>query len=300
MLGKHCIKGWAKTQAIIAKSSAESELYSVIKGSCEGLGLQTLLGDLGIELNMRLYLDATAAKGILERSGISKIRHIDVNNLWLQEQCARKVVPAIKVDGTDNPADLLTKHLNVAVIERHLKFLDIRFQEGRSQKAAKLHEVSRAERQAKFDTGKNISGFNEKRSDRWNERGENQQWVRAHSTSRRALFTPYKIPHGPGRRTKLMNIRTTEGTSSDGARFIIKDDWTEPSNSHRLLATDWVGQTTFTVDPDEDIDLGGDCRRQRSRTQPSPETPNRSNKSSTPKPSKVSWADLLDSDDSDV
>ena len=249
---------------------------------------------------MRLYLDATAAKGILERSGISKIRHIDVNNLWLQEQCARKVVPAIQVDGTDNPADLLTKHLNVAVIERHLKFLDIRFQEGRSQKAAKLHEVSRAERQAKFDEGKNVSSFSEKRSDRWNERGENQQCVRSHSTSRRAFFTPFKIPRGPGRKTKLMNIRITEGTSLDGKKFVIKDDWTKPSNSHRLLTTNWVGRTTFTVDPDEDIDLGGDYRRQRLRAQPSLETPHRSTTSSTPKPSTVSWADLLDSDDSDV
>ena len=97
-----------------------------------------------------------------------------------------------------------------------------------------------------------------------------------------------------------MNILITEGTCVDGTKFVIKDDWTKPSNSHRLLATDWVGQTTFAVDSDEDIDLGGDCRRQRFRAQPSPETPNRSNTLSTSKPPKVSWADLRDSDDSDV
>ena len=113
MLGGHCVKAWSETQAAIAKSSAESELYSVIKGSCEGLGMQTLMSNMGAEVGISLHLDARAAKGILERSGLSKVRHIDVNQLWLQEQCARKIVPLTKVDGTRNPSDLLTKHLSL-------------------------------------------------------------------------------------------------------------------------------------------------------------------------------------------
>ena len=32
----HCIKTWSKTQAVIAKSSAESELYGAVRGACEG------------------------------------------------------------------------------------------------------------------------------------------------------------------------------------------------------------------------------------------------------------------------
>ena len=42
MMGQHCIKTWSKTQALIAKSSAESELYGVVKASCEALGSLTL------------------------------------------------------------------------------------------------------------------------------------------------------------------------------------------------------------------------------------------------------------------
>ena len=38
-------------------------------------------------------LFTTAAKGILDRQGIAKVRHIDVNCLWLQERCAKKIVP---------------------------------------------------------------------------------------------------------------------------------------------------------------------------------------------------------------
>ena len=50
MIGNHCVKAWAKTQAVIAKSSAESELYSVVKGATEGLGLITLYKDLVLKL----------------------------------------------------------------------------------------------------------------------------------------------------------------------------------------------------------------------------------------------------------
>ena len=47
MIRGHCIKAWSKTQAVPAKSSAESELYSVVKGAAEGLGLIALNNDLG-------------------------------------------------------------------------------------------------------------------------------------------------------------------------------------------------------------------------------------------------------------
>ena len=73
---------------MVAKSSAESELYGVVRGACEGLGVKTLCADLGSDIDIKLELDASAAKGILERQGIAKVRRIDVNCLWLQEQCS--------------------------------------------------------------------------------------------------------------------------------------------------------------------------------------------------------------------
>ena len=143
MIGNHCIKSWAKTQSVIAKSSAESELYSVVKGATEGLGLATLCQDMGAEVGIKLNLDATAAKGILERQGISKVRHIDVNVLWLQQQVARKIVPLIKVDGTANCADLLTKHLTANIQEKHVDMMKLEFRTGRAQIAAQLHALNR-------------------------------------------------------------------------------------------------------------------------------------------------------------
>ena len=47
LLGTHLIKSWSSTQGNIALSSGEAELYGVVKGACEGLGVSTLLNDFG-------------------------------------------------------------------------------------------------------------------------------------------------------------------------------------------------------------------------------------------------------------
>ena len=75
----HCIKVWAKTQAVTAKSSAELKLYGVLRGACAGLGMIFVCAGLGSDVGIRLELDATVAKGTLERKGLAKFRHIDVN-----------------------------------------------------------------------------------------------------------------------------------------------------------------------------------------------------------------------------
>ena len=69
------------------------------------------------------------------------MRHIDVNCLWLQEQCAKKIVPLVKIPGEVNLADLMTKHLAITMILRHMAKLNLVHIGGRSEAAAKLHAV---------------------------------------------------------------------------------------------------------------------------------------------------------------
>ena len=49
MLGNHLIRSFSKTQAVVAKSSGESELYGIVRASTGGLGMVTLLGDFGMK-----------------------------------------------------------------------------------------------------------------------------------------------------------------------------------------------------------------------------------------------------------
>lgn len=89
MLGKHTIKGWSKTQSLVALSSGESELYATLKAAAEGLGRTAMLSDLGMHVTGEFWGDANAALGIINRKGLGKTRHIDIGYLWIQDVAAK-------------------------------------------------------------------------------------------------------------------------------------------------------------------------------------------------------------------
>ena len=60
-----------------------------------------------------LYLDSAAARGIINRGGVGKVRHLSCRSLWLQERMADGSMVVSPVSGTTNPADIGTKRLNV-------------------------------------------------------------------------------------------------------------------------------------------------------------------------------------------
>ena len=45
----------------------------------------TLMADLGLVMKARVHMDSTAAKGMVERRGVSKVRHLDIQVLWIQQ-----------------------------------------------------------------------------------------------------------------------------------------------------------------------------------------------------------------------
>jgi hypothetical protein len=120
MWGGTCLKTWSTTQTVVAMSSGEAEYYAAVKGCAEGLAIKSMCKDLGIELDVRLWTDSTACKGICNRAGIGKLKHIDVQLLWLQDAVRKGRVELVKVRGDVNPADLMTKHLDRTTAEKHL------------------------------------------------------------------------------------------------------------------------------------------------------------------------------------
>ena len=112
MHGNHCIKTWSTTQPVIALSSGEAEYYGMVKGAGNAIGIVGVFQDMGIQETVTLYTDSSAAKGISSRRGLGKVRHIELNQLWLQDQVARGKVDVRKIRGEDNISDSLTKHSN--------------------------------------------------------------------------------------------------------------------------------------------------------------------------------------------
>ena len=135
--GKHLIRSTSTTQAVISLSSGESEFYAAVKAGSVGLGIRSLLKDMGIEYNnpVELRMDATAGLGVAARRGAGRIRHIHTPSLWLQRAVSNGVISLAKVPGESNPADIGTKHVEQAVLRRMLQYSGFRSLSGTSDMA---------------------------------------------------------------------------------------------------------------------------------------------------------------------
>ena len=137
MMGSHTVRHWSKTQSTLALSSGEAELSGIGTGIAEALGFQSLARDMGWNYTLTVHSDATAAIGIARRRGLGKVRHLDVTDLWIQEKVRSKAVHLQKVPGLGNPADVLTKYVDKATLEKALKFMGLMRMDGRAKLAPK-------------------------------------------------------------------------------------------------------------------------------------------------------------------
>ena len=119
MSGAHALKAYTRKQKIIARSSAEAELYAAALGASELKGIISMMRDLGYEKKPVLTIDAKATEHILHRQGIGKLKHIDVAYLWIQDEIRSGRLQVRRVRSEDNIADLGTKPLSKAVIAKH-------------------------------------------------------------------------------------------------------------------------------------------------------------------------------------
>ena len=118
--GTHLLKHWSVTQKVVTLSSGEAELAGMVRGASEGCGLQGLAADLGITLKFGIHADSSAAIGICWRSGIGRVRHLAVSQLWVQGRLRAGSFTLHKVAGDENPADILTKVVARTLLDPHL------------------------------------------------------------------------------------------------------------------------------------------------------------------------------------
>ena len=112
MRGSHCLKTWSSTQKTISLSSGEAELHAAVRTTGEVIGVMQMGLEMGEEMSAEVKVDSKAALGMVGRRGNGKLRHVRVGTLWLQQlEEEDGAVAFAHVRGTQNPADLMTKHL---------------------------------------------------------------------------------------------------------------------------------------------------------------------------------------------
>ena len=133
MFGKHCIKTYASTQPLIALSVGEAEFYAIVKAGSTGLGIQSVLKDMGVDVQVQINTDSSTGKSIASRRGAGKVRHLDSQDLWIQERVARGHISIRKVPGNENLSDILTKHVDRQVLDKHLEAIGLERRFGRHE-----------------------------------------------------------------------------------------------------------------------------------------------------------------------
>ena len=130
--------GWSRTQRATTLSSAEAELVAMTKVTAEIIGIGHMMRDWGRGARGTVYADSSAALAIADRKGSGKLRHINVGLLWVQQKKEDKEVEFHKVEGTQNPADMLTKHLASDRLQEHGRRAGLEFREGRAESGLQL------------------------------------------------------------------------------------------------------------------------------------------------------------------
>jgi hypothetical protein len=102
---------WSKTQSVVAQSSCEAELLALNTGAVEGKLAVSVLKELNRLPTLILTTDSSSAANSTKRRGLGRMRHMDIRELWLQDEVRAGAVKIEKIDGLKNTADMLTKAL---------------------------------------------------------------------------------------------------------------------------------------------------------------------------------------------
>ncbi len=59
-------------------------MYGIAKAAKMGLGMKGLMENLGVEVGVQVNTDSGVAKSIASRRGAGRVRHKEVQELWVQ------------------------------------------------------------------------------------------------------------------------------------------------------------------------------------------------------------------------
>ena len=94
--------------------------------------------DFGDTMEAYLYADASAAIEVANREGLGRIRHVDTQSLCLQQALRKRRLGLGKVLGTENPSDLMTKHVNSKLLGEHVRSMGCEFVDGGAELAPQI------------------------------------------------------------------------------------------------------------------------------------------------------------------
>eukprot|EP00435_Cladocopium_sp_Y103_P035217 s961_g9.t1 len=138
-VGNCTLASYCRGLAMICLSSGEAEFNGGVGCCSEGLFYHQLLGFMGFNTKMRVYLDSSAARGVFQRQGAGRVRHLEIKSLWVQQALRQKKFSLHAVNIHENVADVGTKALAVAKLEKFREELGVIPEETFQEETKEFH-----------------------------------------------------------------------------------------------------------------------------------------------------------------
>jgi hypothetical protein len=108
------LESWSKTQGVVTLSTCESELIAMTSAAQEGRLLQQIMERVLHEpVPLTVFSDSSSAEAFTKKLGVGRIRHLEIRELWIQEQVQKHGLKIQHCDGVSNLADIFTKGFDV-------------------------------------------------------------------------------------------------------------------------------------------------------------------------------------------
>ena len=133
--GSHMLDCVAK-QSLVALSSGEAEFYGIVRAVATSKQTSQILEQIGMQSEVTIASDSSAARGIPTRTGSEKVRHLSIKELWIQESYRKEEFQLVSVDTLLNWAD--KKAHTSERLTSLLRQIPLRLGEGQKQALACL------------------------------------------------------------------------------------------------------------------------------------------------------------------
>ena len=140
---------FSRNQKSVALSSGEAEYYAGASAASDSILLKEAIQFLtGRTCKVNLYLDSSAARGIITRQGVGRVKHLQIRTLFLQELHKQGTLSVHPVGTKENTADIGTKPLSGKRIKLLLHWLGFQDENNEPVGSEELQE-HRSQEQAK-------------------------------------------------------------------------------------------------------------------------------------------------------
>ena len=115
-VGGNLVSWRSKKQSVVARSTAEAELRSMVSGICELIWLRLLLTELQLYKGgpLRIYCDNQATINIVNNPiQHDRTKHIEIDRHFIKEKLDEGTLQVSFVNSGDQLADVLTKGISV-------------------------------------------------------------------------------------------------------------------------------------------------------------------------------------------